>query len=106
MRKKARAARAITGISVNRGRKLEPVVTGSVEYPTLTPTRVSKIIGGTMKQVEYTFSGIPKEVVFKMSELSIDDVINILSAIGIDWEPDARDMDADYIKFIPRKDGN
>lgn len=106
MSKKARAAKVISGVSVNRDRKLEPVVTGSIEYPTLTPTRVSKIIGGTMKQVEYTFSGIPKEVVFKMSELSIDDVINILSAIGIDWEPDARDMDADYIKFIPRKDGN
>lgn len=105
-KKVARAAKSISGVSIKWGRKIEPVVEGSIQYPTLTPTRVSKIIGGTMKQVEYTFSGIPKEVVFKMSEISVDDVIDIMSAVGIDWKPDPKDLDADYIKFIPRKDGN
>lgn len=57
-----------------------------------------------MKQIEYSYVGLKEPVVFKMKDITINQIRSIMYRLGISWEPEEGDETADYIKFLPRKD--
>lgn len=86
--------------------KRMPVITGPVlsVFGSAKETRtVVWLKGGSLKQVEYCFVGLRKEVIFKLKEIDINQVQKIVNAMGIKWVPVKQDLDADYIKFMPRE---
>jgi len=102
--KKLRKPKIVQRKPLDRTAKRMPIVKGPVRIATKQkPTRaVVWLKGGEVKQVEYTFVGLRKEVIFKLKDMKLAEIRKIVKALGIDWEPVAGDADADYIKFIPR----
>ena len=103
--KRARKARIVKAKPLDRTVKRGPKVKGSV-FSELDLNIGGRTIilseGGEVKQIEYVFDGIKEAIVFRVSEVSVTDIEKIVSALGINWEPDDEDFTADYIKFIPK----